>query len=68
MDRFSIQYDERGVQLHNDYIGKIADGIVEFWKRRETRVHHPEQIYGMICYDRKILLLWEAQLKKEGLL
>ena len=68
MDRFTIQYDEHGVQLHNNYIARIALGIVRFWSRRGTPLDYPEHVYGMICRDRKVLQIWEKKLKEEGLL
>lgn len=68
MDRFSIQYDERGVQLHNDYIGAIAAGIIRYWEKRKIPVYAPHLLYGMIHKDRATLIHWEQVLKKEGLL
>lgn len=68
MDRFSIKYDERGVQLHNDYIGAIADGISRYWQKRKIRVEAPHLLYGMIHKDRATLIYWERVLKEEGLL
>ena len=67
-DRFAIRYDEHGVQLHNDYIGAIAAGVLRFWTLRGVTLDHPEHIYGLIHRDRKSLLYWEKTLKKEGLL
>lgn len=68
MDKFAIEFDERGCQLHNDYIGKIADGIKTYWERRGSALTFPELTYGMIHKDRKILEVWENVLKEENLL
>ena len=68
MDRFAIQYDEHGVQLHNDYIGAIAAGIIRYWEKRKIPVAAPHLLYGMIHKDRATLIYWERVLKEEGLL
>lgn len=68
MDRFTIQYDERGAQEHNLCIGNIAKGVNKYWERRGLPLDHPEHTYGMLCHDRELLLYWERVLKKEGLL
>jgi len=67
MDRFAIQYDDRGVQLHNDYIGKIADAIVRYYAARKITMNS-KLTYGMIHCDRKLLECWEKILIEEGLL
>lgn len=68
MDRFTIQYDERGVQLHNEYIDKIVDGIIEYFRRQNITLDAPEQCYGLLHRDRQLLKIWEKILKKEGIL
>ena len=68
MDRFTIHYDERGVQLHNDYIGAIAAGIVKYWEKRNITFARESPIYGIIHRDKKVLEAWEQILQKEGLL
>jgi len=68
MDRFAIQYDERGVQLYNDYIGAIAAGIIRYWEKRNVKLDYPEHAYGLIHRDRELLIEWERRLRKEGLL
>lgn len=68
MDKFAIQYDERGVELHNDYIGAIAAGIIRYWDKRKIPAAAPHLLYGMIYRDRATLIYWERVLKKEGLL
>lgn len=67
-DRFAIEHDEHGVQLHNDYIDKIARGINEYWKRHGFNLGAPEQTYGMIHRDRRVLEYWERELQKEGII
>lgn len=67
-DRFAIEYDEHGVQLHNDYIDKIAKGIREYYTRRNVKLDAPEETYGMIHCNKAVLEYWERKLKKEGLL
>ena len=67
-DRFDIQKNEQGIEFHNEYIGKICDGIIEYWKRREINLDRPNDIYGMIYKDRRTLENWESILKKEGIL
>jgi len=66
-DRFEITYDEHGVQHHNHYIGKIADGIVRYYAARKITMNS-KLTYGMIYCDRKLLECWEKILEKEGLL
>lgn len=68
MDRFSIQYDEHGVQKHNLCIGNIAKAVNKYWEIRGVRLDHPEYTYGLLCNDRTTLIYWEQVLKKEGLL
>ena len=67
-DRFEIKYDERGRQLHNEYIGRIAAGIIEYDKRHNIPVDNPDHIYGMIHKHRLLLEFWEDILTGEGLL
>lgn len=68
MNKFEILYDEQGVQLHNDYIGKIATSIEEYYRRQGTKLDNPSHIYGLIHRDEKLLEVWENILTKEGLL
>ena len=68
MDRFNIAYDEHGIQKHNEYIERIAQGIIRYWERKKKPLEYPEYTYGLIHRDRKILEMWEQILKKEGLL
>ena len=67
-DRFAIKYDERGIQLHNDYIGKIAQGINTYYKRQGSPLYHPEHTYGIIHKHRHVLEVWEKILAEKGLL
>ena len=67
-DRFTIEYDSKGCQLHNEYIDKIAQGIITYNKARGIKTECPEQVYGMICFDRNILEIWEEILDKASLL
>ena len=68
MDRFTIQYDEHGVQLHNDYIDKIVNGIIEYYRRKNITLDAPEQCYGLLHRDRELLKAWERILTKERIL
>lgn len=68
MDRFTIQYDEHSVQLHNDYIDKIVKGIIEYYRRKNITLDAPEHCYGLLHRDRQILKIWERILQKEGIL
>ena len=68
MNKFEILCDERGGQLHNDYIGKIAASIEEYYRRQGIKLDNPSHIYGLIHRDKKLLEVWENILKKEGLL
>lgn len=68
MDRFTITYDEQGVQEKNEYIGKIAEGIIEYYNRKGIKLDRPEHCYGLIHRDEKLLRAWEDILAAEGLL